>query len=332
MSVCAWTSEHKLTSKQRLQIRIPISTSAMVTTGLIIVCLFLGATVVVGYGPDSSKLSAEWKAWGDSIRDLYTEGVAVYPATANEQFWSLCLQKYDGRGDGTATCAMENLAKFKHQRGKENGIFYSFKRAEGCFKTDVTTESGEIIPVYFDYFDNATVITGDILLLLNKSRNSEYFDAIYAYMSQKLESIPISFRHIVCHRAAVRRDTVKREVNLFETKMFRVPKIEVSSFKCRYTFNRKEWLLPEMNALIPLGNCYFENVYLHNNQWYFISDTTKRDDLPFLRLNTRSIEFRGLQYEFKPNVITINESLRLLQSSAGLSDPELKIKVLVQGK
>jgi hypothetical protein len=277
-------------------------------------------------------LSPEWVAWRDALALAHLPGEAVFEHSAESQLSALCRKTHPLESEQAEKCVVSNLEKFKNQRGKENGIFVSPKAAEGCYSAAVSSEGGEITYIHFDSHDVASDVAREISFFLNASVDGPSFAATVQYMANNIAAVPAAARHRVCQAAITRREasalSAREALSAVGAVGAGAPApggdLRLSSFRCEYPFERREWLLPEMNALLPLGTCLFANMYLHNNIWYFLSDEAVT--LPLLRLNTRSIEFRALTYAYKPTVIGTVAFRELMRTSVKrFSAEEMKV-------
>lgn len=250
-----------------------------------------------GQSPD------QWASWNQSISNAFLDGVAVYPHSAEDRFHDMCSKLYQRRIEHVNSCIGHNLDTLKNQRGKENGIFISMNAVDGCHEVVVSSAAGDKTIVYYDAKDTAEQIVQDISVLFNITAQSDSYTILLNHLRNGIANIPSHLQNIECAAASSRREFSEWELSVLSTERM-ADAVETSSYNCEYPFLKMEWLLPEMNAMIPLGSCLFNNLYIHNNNWYFVSDTLSDAEMPFIRLNTRSVENRGLDYELKPKVIS----------------------------
>lgn len=251
--------------------------------------------------------SLDWLRWENVLHDSYLKPFAVFPEDVDEHVRAMCLIKYEGsyqQAFDAETCTKGYLKTFSNQRGKENGMMIQMSARSSCYEAYVSIPPERKIPVIYDLFDDSSDISEEIATFLNISAGSDMFEAIQTYMADKIKGIPEDSRRTPCPAAQSRRLAEQWAAATFSSTSAVSGQLAPSSFECKQPFSKKEWLLPEMNALIPLGTCVFRNLYLHNNVWYYLADLQSQQFMPSIRLNSRTVENRPLSYELSPVVVS----------------------------
>ena len=269
--------------------------------------------------------SSEWAVWNQSIHSVYMDGEAVFEHSAEEQLSAMCSRRHHGRVDAVQGCVQKSMASIRSQRGKENGIFFSMKAVDGCQEAVIYSATGQVVVVYFDSFDDPRDVALEVGLFLHSPMEGNPMERLVSLMQSKIENMPSEYKGLVCPAARTRRAASEWESSILSEEEH--PRLTMqSSFRCTYPFERREWLLPEMNDLLPFGSCLYENLYMHNSEWYFVSDSPSKKDLPFVRLNTRTVENRGLEYELRPRVLSSSALEAMMQSTRRSELQHVKVR------
>ena len=263
-----------------------------------------------------------WEEWKRDMSTLKYPGMELTAEGALGNLTRFCTGVFPTNELDQNICIKHYLDDFKRQRGRENGIYLSVGKSDRCSSADLIDINGEKLSIRFDKYDSATDIAQLLSRHLNLSPDSDHFKMIESSMDQLLESIPFS-KEKICLEAKSRREWLLKRESEVKMKRESYTNIVSSSVVCFYPFSQHEWIRPELWPVIPLGSCEYQNLYIHNNKWYFVSDTVRLDDLPRIRFNTRVIEFRPQTYDMNITVVSRADLKNLLRSSILSTDLRL---------
>jgi hypothetical protein len=266
-----------------------------------------------------------WLEWTRDLESLGLGAVALHDSNAREAIRTMCSLKYNGSENFIDLCTSNNFRSFKNQRGRNNGIYQSFSRTSACSKAVFGIESGNFT-ISLDHLDSATDLASQIVDHFKISPS--LMDSVKNHISDIMKAIPENVKSVVCPAAKARRNWHERNRDL-QISYSVSGDVGPSAVQCTYPFRAGEWRMPEMAALIPMGTCMFRNLYIHNNEWYYVSDTQTAADIPPFRVNTREIEFRPVTYQFKPRVVTVVEMKSMIREATQRTRVVRLVKVTV---
>jgi hypothetical protein len=252
-------------------------------------------------------------------------GKVVTNNNAQEYYTSWCSEKFHYDAAKADSCAKKNLASYKNKRRDSQGLYQSLKKSIFCGGVDIAGDYGNLT-ILFDPNDKSETIAELVARHFDMGENADMIQTLQNHFKLNMNALANDIEAYRCLESHTRRNWLKLEEEMCMKPVLDAPLLD-SAVSCTHPFQHQEWMLTELNAFIPLGTCEYRNLYVHNNEFYFVSDGA--EILPQYRLNTATAAGRPVTVAVSPKVVSRDHLRMLMRNTFPLDEYQL-IKVRYQ--
>lgn len=197
-------------------------------------------------------------------------------------------------------------------------------RTVACPPLNFHIDAGLTLSIVLDRHDDAHQVSSAIALFANISKTT-FFNTVDIWTPVFEKAVQESPQF--CSEAELRRTRhANAVIGVTESQ---VVYLSPSSVRCESPYHHNEWLSDQGKGYLPLGSCRYENLYVHNNQWYFVSDTRSGAPEHGVRLNTLCRYPATDSAVFKPKHVTMDQLKNLISESGPMRPASRTVRVSI---